>query len=161
MGARTAPALAASHALSPAQQKAVEQMIHDYLLNRPEVVLEGVRNLQQRQEGEAQSRAKASLAELKKQIEDDPASPVGGNPHGDVTVVEFFDYACGYCKKAYPDLKTLIGGDKNIRLVYKEFPILGPASDQAARVAMAVWRLAPGKYAAFHDAVMGGRGQPT
>jgi protein-disulfide isomerase len=93
------------------------------------------------------------------EIFDDPATPFGGNPHGDVTIVEFFDYRCPYCKQLQPALLTLLDQDHKLRFVYKEMPILGSASVLAARAALAAWR--QGKYEAFHAAMMGTKGAIT
>jgi protein-disulfide isomerase len=83
---------------------------------------------------------------------DDPQSPIAGNPKGDVTLVEFFDYRCPYCKQVEPALEKLIGDDRQLRFVFKEFPVLGPDSEVAARVALAAKK--QGKYDAFHRAMM-------
>jgi protein-disulfide isomerase len=91
------------------------------------------------------------------QVFNDPEVPVLGNRRGDVTLVEFFDYQCGYCKAVHADVRRLIDSDTNIRLVYKEFPILGPASITASRAALAAQR--QGKYDALHVALMENRGQ--
>ena len=82
-----------------------------------------------------------------------------GNPKGDVTLVEFFDYNCAYCRRAQADMKLLIADDPNLRVVLKEFPILGEGSVAAAQVAVAVLLTAPDKYAAFHDALITEKGQ--
>ncbi|MCH7957286.1 MAG: DsbA family protein [Proteobacteria bacterium] len=89
----------------------------------------------------------------------DPASPVGGNPDGDVTLVEFFDYQCPYCKTIFPSIQALLAEDRNLRYVFKEFPILGRASVFAARAALAARR--QGKYLEFHTALMSARGKLT
>ncbi len=89
----------------------------------------------------------------------DPASPVGGNPDGDVTLVEFFDYQCPYCKTIFPSIQALLAEDRNLRYVFKEFPILGRASVFAARAALAARR--QGKYLEFHMAVMSAKGKLT
>ncbi|MGH6962816.1 MAG: DsbA family protein, partial [Dongiaceae bacterium] len=97
----------------------------------------------------------AVIAERRDEIYSDPAAPVAGNPQGDVTVVEFFDYNCPYCRDAASVLAELLESDPGVRLVYKEFPILGPDSVVAAHAALAAHR--QGKYVDFHDAVMLGR----
>ena len=96
------------------------------------------------------------LNDRRSEIFDDPATPVGGNPHGDVTVVEFFDYRCPYCKQVEPSLDALLKEDGKLRIVYKEFPILGEASVYATRVALAAKK--QGKYAEFHRAMMATKG---
>ena len=92
------------------------------------------------------------VADLNKEIFHDPVSPVGGNPDGDVTLVEFFDYNCPYCRAAMPMIKRIVDEDPGVRIVYKEFPILGPGSDFAARAALASRR--QGEYETFHRALM-------
>jgi protein-disulfide isomerase len=99
------------------------------------------------------------MNDRRSEIFDDPATPVGGNPHGDVTIVEFFDYHCPYCKKVQPELQALLDQDHKLRFIYKEMPVLGPASVVAARAALAAQR--QGKYEAFHAAMMGTKGQIT
>ncbi len=144
--------------LSDAQKQAIETMIHRYILDHPEVILEAVQRHRDQAEEAKKAHAKAALGSLRKELHDDPSSPVGGNPKGDVTVVEFFDYRCGYCKRVNPTIAGLLKEDKGVRLVYKEFPILGPDSMVAARAALAVWQKWPNKYEALHDTFMGGRG---
>jgi len=99
------------------------------------------------------------LNDRRSEIFDDPATPVGGNPHGDVTIVEFFDYRCPYCKQVQPLLQALLDQDHKLRFIYKEMPVLGSPSVVAARAALAAWR--QGKYEAFHIAMMGTKGQIT
>ncbi|WP_454917473.1 DsbA family protein [Xanthobacter sediminis] len=158
-------ALAAALASSPAsaftdeEKKELGPVIRDYLLQNPEVLQEAIAVLETRQSAaEATSRNKA-LSSVKPLLNDSPRGVVVGNPKGDVTLVEFFDYNCGYCKKALSDLQGLIKEDPNLRVVLREFPVLGPGSVEAAQVAVAVRMVAPEKYLAFHQALLGGRGQ--
>ena len=144
--------------LNDAQKQAIEKMIHQYILDHPEVILEAVQRHRDKAEEAKKAHAKAAVSSLRKEIENDPTSPVAGNAKGDVTIVEFFDYRCGYCKRVHPTMVELLKEDKNLRFVFKEFPILGPDSMIAARAALAVWRMHPEKYAAVHDAFMTGRG---
>ena len=144
--------------LSPAQVKAVEKVIQDYLQAHPEVVIEAFRAFQEREEATKRKRQQDALFLKHDDLEDDPTSPVGGNPEGDVTVVEFFDYQCGYCKRAWQSARELLKSDGNIRYVFKEFPILGPASVSAARAALAAWKQGGAKYVAFHTRLMESRG---
>jgi protein-disulfide isomerase len=148
------PAGASSHGLSPAQKKQVEESIRQYLLQNPEVMVEAINNLRTREEAEEAKGIGTILAGRREDIERDPASPVAGNPKGDVTLVEFFDYRCGFCKRVHETVQTLIKSDGNIRFVYKEFPVLGPESLFAARAALAAFKLAPGKYSALHERIM-------
>lgn len=122
----------------------------------PEIILEALQILRQRQQQSGVERSGAAVRAHAAEIFNDPESPVGGNPDGDVTVVEFFDYRCQYCKSAHAVLSDLVAADGRIRFVYKEFPILGPQSVAAARAALAANR--QGLYVPFHDALMGAQG---
>ena len=143
---------------TPAQQGAIEDIVRRYILKNPEIIVEAVRAMQERREREEQAHQRRQLSALKDRIVNDPLTPVGGNVRGDVTVVEFFDYRCGFCKRTHPSVKKLLVEDSNIRYVYKEFPILGDESVFASRAAMAAWLTEPKRYAAFHDALMASRG---
>ncbi len=152
---------AATDGLSNTQKKAVESVVRDYLRKNPEVLVEAIRALRDKDVANTERKAKNTLESLRGQIENSPYSPVGGNPNGDVTLVEFFDYRCPYCKKVFPDIMALLKEDKGIRYVFKEFPILGPVSIFASRAALAAWSLDKKKYVAFHKTMMGSRGQLT
>ena len=102
--------------------------------------------------------ASLRIVELRDALEHAKTSPVGGNPDGDVTIVEFFDYRCPYCKKAHDIVSKVIEADGKVRLVYKEFPILGPDSVVASRAALAAFIVEPSKYDAFYDALMRSKG---
>lgn len=155
------PALASSHetTLSEEQRKEIEQIIHDYIMKSPETILRSVQEHQARQEAAKERQIVDIIRERSDELLRDPDSYVAGNPDGDVTLVEFFDYRCGYCKRVHPVVKKLLEDDGNIRLVYKEFPILGAPSLYAARAAIA--SLGSGKYLPFHNALMEARGQLT
>lgn len=150
-----APALADT--LTPAQRDAIEQLIRDTIANHPEIVMDAIKAAQSKSDAEAAAKAQKALADDRAQLVADPASPVGGNPNGDVTIVEFFDYRCPYCKEVEPSLEALIRQDPKLRIVYKEFPVLGPASVFATRMALAARE--QGKYAAFHAAMMATKGE--
>lgn len=129
--------------------------VRAYLMENPEVIMEAVRALEERQ-AEAQAAADVDLvARNAEAIFDDGFSYVGGNPDGDITLVEFMDYRCGFCKRAFAEVEKLLAADENIRFVVKEFPILGEQSLLASRFAMAT-RLVEGDdaYKAMHDALM-------
>ncbi len=147
-----------SDAMSPDQKAAFEQMIRVYILDHPEVVVESLQRWQEQQKAESDERAKAALAEHRELLENNPAVPVAGNAKGDVTIVEFFDYRCGYCKRVFPAIQELIETDGNIRYVFKEFPILGPDSMVASQAAQAVWFIDPDRYLDFHTELMGAKG---
>jgi protein-disulfide isomerase len=135
--------------------EALQQAIHDYILAHPEVLIQSLRIAKEREETRAAEQGKTLLASLRNDLVDDPNAPVRGNPSGDVTLVEFFDYRCPYCRQVEPFLQALIKNDHGLRVVVKELPILGPASVYAARVALAANK--QGKYEQFHAAVMSKR----
>jgi protein-disulfide isomerase len=135
--------------------EALQQAIHDYILAHPEVLIQSLRIAKEREENRVGEQNKALVMSLKNDLVDDPNAPVRGNPSGDVTLVEFFDYRCPYCRQVEPFLQALIKNDQGLRVVVKELPILGPASVYAARVALAAHK--QGKYEQFHDAVMSKR----
>lgn len=149
------PALAAD--FTPDQRKAIEAIIRDYLVKNPEVMLDAIEAAKEKLAKDAHDKAGAALSDRRRDIFEDPASPVAGNPKGDVTLVEFFDYRCPYCKQVEPSLEALLGEDRQLRFVYKEMPVLGPVSTVAARVALAARN--QGKYDAFHKAMMNTKGQ--
>ncbi len=129
--------------------------IRDYLLENPEVLMEAIAVLENRREQEAAGLDLVMLDENRDAIFDDGYSFIGGNPEGDVTVVEFLDYRCGYCKRAFPAVQELLATDGNIRLIVKEFPILGEESTMASRYAIAAKQVAgDDAYKGIHDALM-------
>jgi protein-disulfide isomerase len=130
--------------------------VHDYLLQHPEVIMEAVGRLEARTRAEEESEAQSVLKARADEVFRDPASPVGGNPAGDVTMVEFFDYNCPYCRRVAGPMRETMAADPQLRVVYKEFPILGPNSVIAAKAALAADR--QGRYVAFHDALMQEKG---
>ncbi|MCG5239970.1 DsbA family protein [Azospirillum doebereinerae] len=144
-------------AMDDAQRAAIETVVRDYLMKNPEIILQAVEALQQREKMAEAERSKAALAANQQALTRSPADPVAGNPQGDVTVVEFFDYQCGYCKAVQADTQRLIKDDPKLRFVFKELPILGPASVVASKAALA--SKAQGKYLEFHNALMAQRGQ--
>jgi len=149
---------AAGDGLSAAQKKEVEAVVRDYLRRNPEVLVESIQALRQKDEAQARQAVTRNLKALKKDLEDNPGSPVGGNPKGDITIVEFFDYRCPYCKKIFPSIQKLLKDDGNIRYVFKEFPILGPVSVAASEAAVAAWYQDKSKYMALHARLMSDKG---
>jgi len=141
-------------ALSP-EEAELGPTIRSYLLKNPQLLREMMASLQSQDAAAAAEKRKAAFAEHKQAIYNSDKEVVLGNPNGDVTLVEFFDYNCGYCRHALPDLLGLLDSDPKLRVVLKEFPVLGPGSQEAARVAVAVRRQAPEKYLAFHRAMLG------
>lgn len=147
--------------LSEAERQALRDEVRAYLLENPEVLVEAFEVLQQREAEAAAAQEQALLTEQHDFIYNDPNSWVGGNPDGDVTVVEFMDYRCGYCRKAYDEVANLIATDGNIRFVVKEFPILGDDSLASSRFAIAVFLLhGDAAYEQVHDALITLRGAP-
>lgn len=142
--------------LNPKQVEAVQKIVRDYIMANPEIVAQAIEALREKQRLAAEAEASKALVERANEIFQDPDSPVAGNPQGDVTIVEFFDYRCTYCKSVSDDLFTVVKNDGNVRLVFKEFPILGPESVYAARAALAARH--QDKYEAFHRALMKMRG---
>lgn len=136
--------------------------IRDFILRHPDVVVESIGRMQaERQQAQvsAQAQQRATVIANRARIFDDPTSQSAGNPNGDVTLVLFFDYRCPYCKQGVAEEKALLEADHGVRLVYKEFPILGAPSVTASRAALAAVK--QGKYLALHDAMMASRGAFT
>ena len=139
----------------PAGQRSVEEIgkiVREYLLNNPQVIFEAVDRHRERQKQQRAERDRAALRRHRGKLLADPHSFVGGNPDGDVTLVEFFDYRCGYCKQFAPTLEKVKKLDPKLRVVYKEFPILGPDSMKGAQAALAARE--QGRYLEFHETLM-------
>jgi protein-disulfide isomerase len=146
------PAGRTQQGLSAGQTKAVEDLISAYLGKHPELVAKALDQLQEEQKTAAREATQTAIRDKASAIFRDPADQVLGNPQGDVTIVEFFDYRCPYCKRATPSLMQTLKDDGHVRLVLKEFPILGPNSVLAAQAAIA--SIKQDKYAAFHLALL-------
>jgi protein-disulfide isomerase len=156
-----AAAPAAEPSFSGPQKAEIEMIVRDYLLTHPEVLQEAIAELDKRQSAADTEKAKAAVAANAETLFDSPRQVVLGNPKGDVTLVEFFDYNCGFCKGALPALMDLMKDDAKLKVVLKEFPVLGPGSVEAAKVAVAV-RMQDKtgkKYIEFHQKLLGGRGK--
>jgi protein-disulfide isomerase len=153
-----APALAQD--FSAQQKQQIEGIVRDYLLTNPEILRDAYAALEAKQaraEAEQRSGALKTYADM---LTKSPYQATVGNPNGKVTLVEFFDYNCGYCKQALPDLTRLMKEDGDLRVVLKDFPVLGPGSVEAAQVAIAVKKQLQGeKFWAFHVKLLGTRGQ--
>jgi len=159
LGAGGAPAQAQS--FSSPQRTEIEKIIKDYLLAHPEVLQEAMAELEKKQQLAETEKARSAIKNHSDALFNSPRQVVLGNPQGDVTFVEFFDYNCGYCKRALSDMTTLLSNDPKLKVVLKEFPVLGPGSVEAAQVAVAV-RMQDKtgkKYLDFHQKLLGGRGQ--
>ena len=144
---------------TPAQREAMEGVVRDYLMRHPEVIVEALEAYQAQEQTRKEKAANAAIAKSGETLFRHPMTPVSGNPKGDVTVVEFFDYQCGYCKRSLEVMLEVMKADPKLRVVWKELPILGPASRFAAEAAMAAAK--QDKYLDFHVAVMSARGQLT
>ena len=155
------PALA-QEAMTDAERTAFRAEVRAYLMENPEVLMEAIGVLEQREQA-AKANSDVTLAQTYAgQLHDDPNSFVGGNPEGDITIVEFMDYKCGYCKKAYPEVAQLLTTDGNIKYIVKEFPILGNQSMLAAQFAIATKIVAGDEaYETVHDTLMEFRGDIT
>ncbi len=149
-------AVAVTHATSEpvnmADRAAIEKVVREYILTHPEILPEAMQNLQARE-------LKKVVDANRKAIETPFAGAWEGATEGDVTLVQFFDYACGYCRASLPDIERLLAEDKKLRVVYRELPILGPDSEAAARTSLAVAQV--GGYRAFHRAIYAAEGRPN
>ena len=155
-----APAQAQS--FSDAQRSEIERIVKDYLLSHPELLQDIMNELDKRQQIAEAEKHRASIKEHGTNLFASPRQVTLGEPQGDVTVVEFFDYNCSYCKRAMSDMLDLMKDDRKLKFVLKEFPVLGEGSIQAAQVAAAVRmqdKTGGKKYLEFHQKLLGGRGQ--
>jgi protein-disulfide isomerase len=156
------PAQAQTQSFSPAQRGEIETNQRDYLLNHPELLQEVMAELDKRQNLADAEKHREGVKQHAQIIFSSPRQITLGNPQGDVTVVEFFDYNCAFCKRAMADMTDLMKGDGKVKFVLKEFPVLGEGSTQAAQVAVAVRmqdKTGGKKYLEFHQKLLGGRGQ--
>lgn len=146
-------------AAEPLDKPAVEAIVKNYLMEHPEVIVDAINAMQAKQEAAAAERQKKVLAESMDSILKGPQNAVLGNPDGDVTIVEFFDYNCGYCKRGLADMVKLIETDKKLKVVLRDYPILSEGSKDAAVVALAVKKQLQGdKFFAFHQTLLTTRG---
>lgn len=150
-----------SYALDEAQKKEFGAFIREYLIENPEIMLEVQTALEKKQAEKRNNLAAEAVPQNKEVIFNASYDIALGNPDGDVTLVEFFDYNCGYCKRAKADIDQLLKTDKNLRVIVKEFPILGPDSTAAHQVSNAVRNVAPEKYGEFQRSLLGGNQRAT
>lgn len=146
-----APAPAGSDQFTRAQRQAIDAMVREYILKNPEIIPEAINRLQERE-------VEKLLDSNRAEIEAPFGSAWAGNPDGDVVMVEFFDYACPYCRASKADVDRLLKEDKGLKVVYRDFPVLGPASDEAAMASLSAAR--QGRYKPFHDAMFAA-GRPS
>lgn len=144
---------------TPVSQQTLDQAIEQYIRAHPEVIEQSLQALETKRETEERARQKVALANRQKELLHDPSSPVSGNPTGEVTLVEFFDYRCGFCKRAAGAVMQLQKDDPTVRVVYKDFPILGETSELAAKAALSA--NAQGKHQAFHEALLNTKSEMT
>ena len=155
------PALASAQGFSEPQRSEIERIVREYLLSHPEVLEEVSAELSKRQTAAEAQKHESAVTKNAQAIFSSPRGVTVGNRDGDVGFVEFFDYNCGYCKRAMTDMLELMKSDSKLKVVLKEFPVLGPGSVEAAQVAVAVRMQDPTgkKYLDFHQKLLGGRGQ--
>jgi len=155
------PQFASAQEFSAPQRGEIEKIVRDYLIAHPEVLQEAMAELEKRHTAAEADKQKAGVQQHAALLFNSPRQVVLGNPKGDVTFVEFFDYNCGYCKRAMEDMMALMKSDSNLKVVLKEFPVLGPGSVEAAQVAVAVHMQdkTGKKYLEFHQKLLSARGQ--
>ncbi len=152
---KAAPSMAMT---APVGSKAaIEKIVHDYIIANPEVLVEAMQEFEKKQEGQRENTAKTAIQEYEGELLRDTDSPIGGNSNGNVTIVEFNDYQCPYCKRAYASIEQVVKADGNVRIVYKDLPILGEPSRIAAFAAIASRK--QNKHTVFHAALMEFKGQ--
>jgi protein-disulfide isomerase len=144
--------LAAASADVPPDKAALGKTIREYLLANPEVLVEAMQELERKQDGQRDAVAQKGVQENQAELFRDPDSPTGGNPNGDVVIVDFNDYQCPYCKRTHQAMKSVVAADGKVKTIYKDLPILGEASKVAAVAALA--SVKQGKHTAFHNALM-------
>jgi protein-disulfide isomerase len=157
----TPPPAAVASADKPLDNKAVELIVRDYLLANPELLVEVQTALEAKQKEEQRVANLGIIKDARDEIFNSSYDGVVGNPAGKVTMVEFYDYNCGYCRRAIEDMRALTKSDPDLRFVLKEFPILGPDSQKAHVVSMAFHKLMPQKYGEFHTRLLGGPGRAS
>lgn len=146
-------------AMSDTEKAAFGAAVRDYLMANPDVLVEAINVLEARRVADESKNDKLLVENNKAALFDDGHSWVGGNPEGDITLVEFFDYRCGYCKQVNPQLEQLMQSDGKVKVILKEFPILTAESELAAKFAVAVQQVSgPEAYKKVHDALMANRG---
>ena len=153
-----APKAASAQSFTDTQKSDIEAIVKSYLIAHPEVLEEAMNELSKRQAAAEDQKHQESIAKNADTIFNSPRGVVLGNKDGDVTFVEFFDYNCGYCKRAMADMLDLLKNDHKLKVVLKEFPVLSEGSVEAAKVAVAACMQDPSKYLDFHTKLLGGRG---
>jgi len=144
---------------SPLSNDLTDAAIERYIRTHPEVIMQSLQAMETKREVEQREQQRVALVAKQSELISDPASPVSGNPNGEITLIEFYDYRCGYCKQAASAVTELQKQDSRVRVVYKDFPILGEASVLAAKAALA--SQAQGKHQVFHEALLASHGEMT
>jgi len=152
LGVRALPERAAASVVATPDKVALGKSIREYLMANPEVLVEAMQELERKQDSQRDTQAGKAIQEHREGLLNDPESPITGNPQGDVTIVEFSDYQCPYCKRAHAAVKSVLAADGKVRLVFKDLPILGEPSRIAALAALAA--RAQNKHLAMHNALM-------
>ena len=147
-----------AQSFTPQQKSELRELMRQFILENPSLLIESLEALQETEQREQVGEA---IRENQAALLEDPRSPVMGNPTGAVTVVEFFDYACGFCKQVLPHVLSAIDKDSEIRLIMKELPILGDSSVYASRTGLAIWKHYPEAYSDYHNQLMGHQGHLT
>src|SRR6201996_4230855 len=158
LGVCAAPLAASAQSFTDTQRSDIETIVKNYLIAHPEVLEEAMNELSKRQAAAETEKHQATIAKNADTIFNSPRGVMLGNKNGDVTFVEFFDYNCGYCKRAMADMLDLMKSDPKLKVVLKEFPVLSEGSVDAAKVAVAARMQDPSKYLDFHTKLLGGRG---
>lgn len=159
LGSRLVNGQTSPSAPAPALKETVEQIVRDYIMQHPDVVMDSLRGMQERSRAAEALKARDAISGKKEELGGDALTPVAGNPSSDVAMTFFFDYRCGYCKKVTADLMPFTKADSPVRVIFKEFPILGPESEFASRAALAAARQKV--YLPFHQALMQHQGAFT
>lgn len=143
----------------PSNGPALEEFIKNYILENPQVLIEALETFERQQEAEQLARQREMLGRSSAVLTQSEHQVILGNPDGDVTLIEFFDYNCGFCRRTLPDVDRLVEEDPNLKIVLKEFPVLGEGSVEAARVAIAASKIDTEKYLELHRELLSARGQ--
>lgn len=146
---------------SAAGGSSTEEAVRQVLENNPQLIVDAFQKGRAAEQANQMKKAKENVLTHRERFENDPKLPIAGNPKGNATIVEFFDYSCGYCKHVIPDVVKLLAEDKELKFVFVDFPILGPGSEIASRAAIAIHQMDNSKYFPFHQALMEFQGQKT
>jgi protein-disulfide isomerase len=160
-GALLAAASAPAFAFDQAQKDEIGKIVREYLIQNPDVLYEAQQEWNRRQQAKLAEKRDATLKNYVSKIDQSKLHATLGNPKGDVTLVEFFDYNCGFCRRAIKDIDKLVDADPKLRVVVMELPVIREESIGAAQVSIAVNRVAPEKFRAFHDKLLGGQSLAT